>query len=190
MIASMTLIRHAVDDVRVESMNLSTHSESDMLRAYFSQAVQHGRMMSWDGTRGALSLVRFRSLMHRLSFPAYWQAERDGKDMHTDIAAWLSAADGEPPRLDEVARQLGLPGMSNVRADGLSDAWLRRSHADLQAFSDLNAINSYLVALRLFAVTGELNPHDGQRVVRRLRDQLGGRSDAHLTAFLAAWGGD
>ena len=79
--------------------------------------------------------------------------------------------------------------MLSVRADGLSDAWLLKSYADLQAFSDLNAINSYLIALRLFAVTGELNPHDGQRVVERLRDQLGTRAEAHLTAFLAAWGG-
>ena len=190
MIAGMTLIRHAVDEVQVESMNLSTHTEADMLRAYYTHALQHGRMLSWNGSRGGLSVIRFRSLIHRISFPAYWQAQRDGKALHTDVAAWLSMEDGEPPQLDEVARQLGLPGMQGACAEGLSDAWLQQSHAALQAFSDLNALNSYLIALRMFAVTGELNPHDGQRVERRLRDLLGGREAPHLAAFLADWGSD
>ena len=100
---------------------------------------------------------------------------------------WLVASEGV------VGYAIGgwSPGLGiALRADGLSDAWLTRSYVDLQAFSDLNAINSYLIALRMFAATGELNPHDGQRVVERLRDQIGARADAHLKAFLAAWVGD
>ncbi len=187
MIASMTLIRHAVDDVQIKSMSLATHTEADMLRAYYGHALQHGRMLSWNGMRGGLSMIRFRSLVHRISFPTYWQAERGGKALYADIAAWLSMDDGEPPQLDEVSRQLGLPGMLGVRADGLSGAWLKQSHGELQAFSDLNALNSYLIALRMSMVTGELNPHDAQHAERHLRDLLGERAEEHLKAFLANW---
>ena len=190
MIASMTLIRHTLDDVQVESMNLSTHSETDMLRAYYGHALQHGRMLSWDGARGMMSIIHLRSLLHKVSFPAYWQAERDGNELHTDISSWLASADDPSPSLDELARQLGLPGMLGAHAGELSDAWLRQSYAELQAFSDLKALNSYLIALRVFAVTGELSRHDGEHVAQHLRESLGERGDGHLAAFLKSWSGE
>ena len=91
------------------------------------------------------------------------------------------------PGLDETARKLGFPGLGGRTENDVLDAWLKGRHDEVQAFSDLSALNTYLLALRLFSVTGELTRHDNVRVKDRLRDELAGRKDAHLAEFLSAW---
>ncbi|HPE80725.1 MAG TPA: hypothetical protein PKZ35_12030, partial [Gammaproteobacteria bacterium] len=56
-----------------------------------------------------------------------------------------------------------------------------------QAFSEIAALNTYLLALRVFSVTGQVTRHDSARVQNNLRQALARRSDGHLVDFLAAW---
>jgi hypothetical protein len=67
------------------------------------------------------------------------------------------------------------------------DAWLQGRHDEVQAYSDIKALNSYLLALRLFTVTGEMTGHEHEQARNRLRDELSKRDDEHLTAFATAW---
>ncbi|MGB5614128.1 MAG: hypothetical protein WBM67_15895 [Sedimenticolaceae bacterium] len=186
-IASLTLIQHSVQNVNIESMNLSTHSEAEMLHAFFSAILRDGRMVSWGGAEGGIPLVHFRALMHTVSCPAYWQSLKTRGEVHLDIRGWLSPPTGDSPGLDETARKLGFPGLGGRTENDVLDAWLKGRHDEVQAFSDVSALNTYLLALRLFSVTGELTRHDNVRVKDRLRDELTCRKDAHLAEFLSGW---
>lgn len=186
-VAGITLITHSVDDVDVESLHLGTHSEEEMLQAFYRTALRSGHMVSWDGAQTGLPLIHFRSLMHGISYPPYWQAMRERDGLHLDIAGWLSPRTGDRPTLDETARKLGLPGLLGHDEDGATEAWLERDYGSLQAYSDIAALNTYVLALRLFTTTGEITRHDGARVRIRLRDMLGKSQAQHLVDFLAAW---
>ena len=186
-IASISLIKHAVDDVQIEGMNLDTHHEQDMLDAFYEAAGHEGFLVSWEETDFLMPLIRFRTLKHDICHPAYWQRLSERKTLHVDVRGWLSPATDDRPGLDETARKLGLPGLLGMTEDDVFAAWLQDRQADVQAYSDLVAINTYLLALRLFGVTGQMTRHDNRRVQARLREFLLGQDAAHLTAFAAAW---
>lgn len=186
-IAGITLIQHSVDNVNIESLNLATHSEVDMLHAFYRVTLRNGHMVSWDGSQMLLPLVHFRTLMHGVSYPAYWHAQRERGDLHFDICNWMSPTPDDRPGLDETARKFGYPGLLNHSEDNVVDAWQRGRYADVQAYSDICALNTYLLALRLFSMTGEITRHDSSRVGVTLRSELSRRKDMHLGEFLTAW---
>ena len=189
-IAAITTIQHAMGSVQIDSMNLARHSEEDMLHAFFKAVLRDGRLVSWDGERSDLPLVHFRTLKHQISYPAYWLARGGDVQPHLDLQSWLSPSDNDLPSLDETVRKLALPGMFQYSEDSVMDAWLRGQHEAVQAYSDLAALNAYLLALRMFKMTGEITPQDEVRVCKHLRSDLAARSLDHLDAFLAAWGND
>ena len=188
-IAGISLIEHSVDKVQMESLHLPGQREEEMLQAYYRSALRNACLVSWDGARADLPLIHFRTLMHGLSYPAYWQRLRDDGDLHRVICDWLTQVPDDRPGLDETARKLGYPGLLRRDEDDVHAAWLQGRHAEIQAFTELTALNGYLLALRLFATTGEISRHDSARVMNKLRDELGRRDGVHLTEFLAAWSG-
>lgn len=188
-IAGITLIQHSVDSVSVDSLTISTHSEEEMLQAFYRAVLHHGHVVSWDGERNDLPLIHFRTLLYGISAPPYWQALRERSDLHLDLSRFLSPSPADRPGLDETARKLALPGLLNHHEDAMVEAWLEGRYDEVQAFSDITALNVYLLALRLFATTGEITRHDNVRVKERLREVLLGREGRHLADFLTAWSG-
>mgnify|MGYP001828901325 FL=1 len=169
-------------------MHFAGHSEEEMLRAFFHAAQDKGRMVFWGDEHTNIPLVHFRTLKHGISHPAYWKAFDTGKNLHLDIRSYLSPPSDDLPGLDETARKLGFPGLTSRLEHDVMDAWLQDRHDDVQAFSDTTVLNSYLIALRLFTVTGEMTSSDSDRAIESLLDELGGRNDQHITEFLSAWG--
>lgn len=186
-IAAITLIQHSMDNVSIESFSLAEHAEDDMLQAFCRATLRTGRMVSWDGEQSGLPLIHFRTLMRGVSNPAYWQAMRERGDLHLDLCAWLSPTHLDRPVLDDTARKLGLPGMLGLNEDRVVDGWLQGRPGDVQAFSEIAALNIYLIALQLFHTTGEITQHDDARVKGLLRDQLCRSDSRHLADFLSVW---
>jgi hypothetical protein len=186
-IVGITLIRHSLDAMRMETLTLDDCREQDLLHAFYKTALGGDRMVSWDGEQVLVPLLHFRTLSHGLSYPAYWHACSTGKPVHLDVRSWLSPGLDDRPTIDETARKLGFPGMLGLSDEQVSDDWLRGERAPAAAYSEVVALNTYLLALRLFSVTGEMSRHDSTRVEGTLRDGLSERPGRHLRAFLEAW---
>lgn len=186
-IAALTLIRHAIDGFRIESMTLADHSEEEMLHAFYRAALKDGRLVSWDGEQTLIPLIHFRSLKHTISYPPYWEACRAGKKVHFDIRSWLSPSLTDRPQLDATARKLGFSGMLGLDDNAVCDAWLGNDYVGVRAYSDVIALNTYLLAVRLFCMTGEMPQHDGARIQSALREWLKGIEGQHFGDFLSAW---
>ncbi len=186
-IAGMTLIRHSIDGFRIESMTLASHTEAQMLRAFYQAALKDGRLVSWDGEQTLVPLIHFRSLKEDVSYPAYWEACRSGVKLHLDIRSWLSPTPSDRPTLNETACRLGFPGMLDLGDDAVCDAWLAGDHDGVRAYSDVIALNAYLIAVRLFCMTGEMPQHDGARIQRALKDWLKRIDGRHFDEFLNTW---
>ena len=96
-IVSLTLIRHSADRVRIDPMHPESHSEEEMLHAFFESAVDHGRMISWGGEADGVPLVHFRAFKHGVSNPEYWRTLKTADDLHLDICKWLSPPESDLP---------------------------------------------------------------------------------------------
>jgi predicted PolB exonuclease-like 3'-5' exonuclease len=187
-IAGLSLLQHAAGEVRMASMTLAAHTEQDMLQAFYAAAVRDAQLVSWDGERAGLPLLHFRTLTHGLCFPAYWQARAAGDGVHLDLCDWLSPPGTDRPLLDETARKLGFPGLLGRSEGSVYDAWLAARYGEVQAYADIVALNSFLLALRVLHVTGRLAEGDGARAGQHLREILAETDQPHATEFLDAWG--
>ncbi len=189
-IAGITLLEHAVDEVRIESLTEDEHDESAMLHAFYQATLRHTQLITWGGTGEILPLLHFRTLMHEISYPSYWQAVREGREFHRDLRSCLTpeAEVADSPGLDETARRLGFPGLLHHTEDAAAAAWLQGDFSLARAYSELRAINTYLVALRLLAVTGEVDNRDAIRTLNQLREALATQGLTYQAEFLTAWG--
>lgn len=188
-LAGITLIQHSLDKVQVDTLSGPGRGEPEILEAFYRAALREGRTVSWDGGRDGLPLIHFRSLCHSVGFPAYWQTRRERSDFHLDLGQWMAVSGDDAPGLDETARRLGFPGLNGMDPEQLAEAWLAGDVEPLRAWTELCALNVYLIALRLFGVTGQVSRHDRARAENSLREYLGGRREAWIERFLAAWEG-
>ena len=186
-IASLSLIQHAGNNVQLDSRSLAGCSEEDMLRALFKAVSGGGRIVSWDGVESGIPLLHFRTLKHAISYPAYWHALRSDPNRHMDIRDWLSPPSGDRPTLDETARKLGYPGMIGRTEHSVMEAWLQGDYREIQAYSDFAALNTYLLALRIFETSGELASGNLAQMKAKLMDGVVKDDNEHLKAFVAAW---
>jgi predicted PolB exonuclease-like 3'-5' exonuclease len=188
-VAGITLVQHSVDKVQVETLTGAGRGEPEMLEFFYRAALREGRTLSWDGERDSLPLIHFRSLCHSVSFPAYWQTRRERGDFNLDLRQWLAVSGDDAPGLDETARRLGFPGLTGLDPEQVSEAWLEGDSDPARAWTELCALNTYLMALRLFGVTGQVSRHDAARAENTLRDYLRRRGEPWIERFLAAWDG-
>jgi len=189
-IAGLTSISHSADGLRMDSLSMPADDEIDMLHAFFASVIAHDRVLSWGGEAFGIPLVHFRAIKHTVSFPAYWQALEEGKGPHLDLRSWLSPAGADLPTLNDTARKLGFPGLLGRSHDGVIDAWLADRPDEAGAFSDIAALNTYLLALRMLTVTGEVGHQEQAAALQRLRELLKGRDEPYLAEFLSALGND
>lgn len=187
-IATLTLIRHSGQGVELESLNGSNKGEEALLDAFFQASSAGGRMVEWNGEDINLPLIRFRCLKYAKVMPEYMRAMPNGTEPYLDIARWLCVSQTDRPTLDGIARKLGFPGMLSRSEQTAMDAWLLGRQDEVQAFSDVAALNTYLLALSLFSVTGEISGQESLLALNQLKELLEGAGPGHLTEFASAWG--
>ena len=186
-IASLTLIRHSEQGVQLDSLNASKLGEEELLDAFFRAASEVDRIVAWNGEDIDLPLIRFRCLKYSIGHPEYGRTAAQGAETHIDIARWLSASGTDRPTLDETACKLGFPGMLNRSEQTAMDAWLLGRQNEVQAFSDIAALNSYLLALRLFAVRGEVGGPETTTALEQLHELLAAAAPGYFNEFASAW---
>ena len=186
-IASLTLIRHSAKGVRLESLNVHKQSEEALLDVFLHAAWGGDRMVAWNGEDMDLPLVRFRCLKYSIGLPEHWRKGPGETEAHMDIARWLCRSAADQPTMDGIARKLGFPGMLNRSEQTAMDAWLFGSLDEAQAFSDIKALNTYLLALRLFAVRGEITRQESATAAEQLKELLTGDVPGHFSEFVSAW---
>jgi predicted PolB exonuclease-like 3'-5' exonuclease len=189
-IAAMAVLRHGPDAMTVEAMNLSTHAEDAMLRSLFDAVADSDFAVAWDAERDLQAMIRFRALLRRVSLPDAWAAADASPQGHIDLASSLAPSGAVLPRLDDTAKKLGFPGLLDIDALDVIAAWLNEQPGDIQALCEIQLLNLYLVALRLFAIRGLVTRYDSDRHEGVMREWLESRDELHFQQFLQDWGRD
>jgi predicted PolB exonuclease-like 3'-5' exonuclease len=187
-VAALALLEHDDNQVRI-ALPGEGGDEADLLQAFFDAAAAAPHLVSWNGRGGALPLLHLRALKLNVPHAAYWQARTAAPARHLDLLDWLAVPGGETPRLDGLARTLDLPGMLGLDDDEVLAAWLAGRQEDARAHAALCALNTYLIALRMYGIVGEVTPHQAQQSVDSLRAALAGRQEPQIAAFAKAWEG-
>jgi len=199
-VAISVVLRHA-DQVRVWSIGDEQSDEAEILRRFFDGIEKYTpTLVTWNGSGFDLPVLHYRSLLHGVSAPRYWDTgdlDRDFKwnnylsryhARHTDLMDVLSAYQGRAcAPLDEVAKILGLPGKLGLDGSQVWDAWRAGRLADIRNYCETDVLNTYLIYLRFELIRGHLDEPRWRREIELLRTHLQTEAKPHFRAFLDAW---
>ena len=189
------------DRFRLWSLGDLESPERDLVHRFFDGIERYTpTLVSWNGLGFDLPVLHYRSLLHGVAAPRYWETGEDDPGFrwnnylsrfhqrHTDLMDVLSAYQGRAAApLEVVATLLGLPGKMGQSGAQVWDRYLAGDLAGIRDYCELDVLNTYLVYLRLELVRGRLDPQGHARECQLVRDTLAGDERPHLQALLRAW---
>lgn len=199
-VAISVVLRHA-DQLRVWSLGDLDSDEADIIRRFYDGVEKYApTLVTWNGGGFDLPVLHYRSLVHGISAPRYWdtgEIDRDFKwnnylnrfhSRHTDLMDVLSGYQGRATApLDDIAQMLGLPGKLGMDGSRVWDAYQEGKLSEIRDYCETDVLNTYLVYLRFEQMRGNLDGPGYELELRRVRDYLKAEDRPHFRAFLEAW---
>jgi hypothetical protein len=200
-IVAISVVLRTPERVRVWSLGEADTPEQELLQRFFDGIDRFTpTLVSWNGSGFDLPVIHYRSLLHCVAAPRYWDTggtDRDFKwnnylgrfhERHTDLMDVLS---GYQPRasakLDEIASLLGFPGKTGMSGARVWDSCLAGDIAGVRNYCETDVLNTYLVFQRFELIRGHLTADGYRRVCDELRQELIAQDRPHLNEFLANW---
>jgi predicted PolB exonuclease-like 3'-5' exonuclease len=203
-IVAISVVLRMADTLKVWSLGDPEAGEAELIRRFFDGLDQYTPdLVSWNGGGFDLPVLHYRALLHGVSSPTYWEIGDEDRSFrynnylsrfhwrHIDVMDVLS---GFQPRaragLDAIAVMLGFPGKMGIKGDQVWPYYLEGRIGDIRNYCETDALNTYLVYLRLQHMRGVLDDTLLGSETDRVRQLLESSPDAHLQAFLTEWPGE
>ncbi|HVF47651.1 MAG TPA: hypothetical protein VNA17_08810, partial [Pyrinomonadaceae bacterium] len=142
--------------------------------------------------RGMINDIAARDFCKRPDKP--WEGSDyfkkwDNED-HLDLVKRFSGG-AMMPKLDEFAKLCGFPGKIDVRGDQVTDMWLAGDVTRIVEYNQIDALNTYLVWLRMVYFAGQIEEEEYIAEQEQLREFLENETrkeeKAFLVKFLERW---
>ncbi len=189
------------EGIKVWSLGDEDAGEGEIIRRFYDGIERFTPLLvSWNGGGFDLPVLHYRSLLHGIAAPRYWETGDEDNSFrwnnyisryharHTDLMDVLSAYQPRATaRLDEVAVMLGLPGKMGMSGAKVWDSYQAGDLAGIRNYCETDVLNTYLVYLRFELIRGRLLAPQYEARCQQLRDYLEQSGKPHLEAFAAAW---
>jgi predicted PolB exonuclease-like 3'-5' exonuclease len=192
------------DSFRCWTLGAEEDGEAELIRRFYDGIDRYTpQLVSWNGCGFDLPVLHYRSLVHGLSAPRYWDMGDDDRDFkfnnylnryhtrHLDVMDVLSLYQGRGAApLDQLAKLLGFPGKLGMDGSKVWDAFQDGQIASIRNYCETDAVNTYLVYLRFQLLRGVYDAARYQRELELVRATLGKCEGAHWQEFLGQWKAD
>jgi 3'-5' exonuclease len=189
------------ESFRVWSLGTPEDGEAELIRRFFDGIEKYTpQLVSWNGGGFDLPVLHYRSLVHGISAPRYWDQGEDDRDFkwnnyisryharHLDLMDLLALYQ---PRnnvpLDEMAKLIGFPGKLGMDGSQVWGAYLGGKRREIRNYCETDAANTYLLYLRFQLLRGVFDAAQYEREVALVRLTLGKSAETHWREFLEAW---
>ena len=174
--------------------------EAEMLERFFHGIEKYTpQLISWNGAHFDMPVIHYRSLLHGVAAPRYWDTGDDDREFrynnylnryharHLDLMDVLSLYDFHAVApLDGVARLIGAPGKPGVEGAQVWDLFRAGELERIRNYCETDVLNTYLVYLRFQRIRGHISADACARRVARLRAALEASGKEHLCEFAAS----
>lgn len=200
-IVAISVVLATNRNVNVWTLGDSDSSEKEILQRFFEGIEKYTpTLVSWNGGGFDLPVLHYRSLLHGVQAPRYWENGKDDQsfrwnnylsrfhERHTDLMDVIAGYQNRCyAPLTEVASMLGFPGKMGMSGDKVWDAYLNGQIDDIRDYCESDVLNTYLVYLRFEFIRGHLSESAYHDECQRVRDMLIAENKPHLQEFLQAW---
>jgi hypothetical protein len=189
------------DSFRCWSLGSAQESEGELIRRFFDGIEKYTpQLVSWNGGGFDLPVLQYRSLLHGVPAPRYWEQGDEDRDFrynnyiarfhmrHVDLMDVLSLYQnrGQAP-LHEMARLLGFPGKLGLDGAKVWDAYQAGEIEAIRNYCATDAANTYLVFQRFQLIRGLADEQRYAKELELVRETLGKSGEEHWREFLARW---
>jgi hypothetical protein len=189
------------EGLQVFSIAEPERGEPEILQKFFEGVAKLvPQLVSWNGGGFDLPVLNYRSLIHKVSAPAFWETGDDNRDFrfnnyisryhsrHLDLMDVLAMYQ---PRnnaaLDDVAQLAGFPGKIGIGGAKVWETWLAGDVAKIRDYCEADTANTYLLFLRYQLLRGIFTPQAHKKEIKLLKEHLGGLNKPHWREFLQLW---
>lgn len=200
-IVAISVVLRNHDQLKIWSLGEINSSEKELIERFYNGIEKFTpNLVSWNGSGFDLPVLHYRSLLHGVRAPKYWEVGECDSSFrwnsylnryhyrHLDLMDVLA---GYQPRanapLDEIAQLLGLPGKMGMSG---SEVWKYFQKGELESirnYCETDVLNTYLIYLRFEMLRGKITPQQYQDEILRTRQFLTNETKAHWQEFLAHW---
>lgn len=200
-VVAISIVLRTSGNFKVWSLGQEDSPESELLERFYDGIQRFDpTLVSWNGSGFDLPVIHYRSLLHAVTAPRYWEIGQEDTNFrynnylgrfhwrHIDLMDVLA---GYQPRgfapLDQVASMLGFPGKMGMSGDKVWQAYLGGEIASIRNYCETDVLNTYLIYLRFELLRGHLDEVGYHRECELVRTSLESLEKSHLNQFLLAW---
>jgi len=203
-IVTISAVLRSRDTLKVWSLGDIEAGEAEILRRFFDGIEKFTpTLVSWNGSGFDLPVIHYRSLLHGIEAPRYWETGDTDREFrwnnylsryharHLDLMDVISGYQMRSTApLDEVASMLGFPGKMGMDGSRVWDTWLAGDLQAIRDYCETDVLNTYLVYLRFELIRGNLDGSEYQQECELLASTLKNEAGPHFREFLQAWHSD
>ncbi len=201
-IVAISVVLATNNRVKVWSLGDESSDEAELINRFFKGLEQYTpTLVSWNGTGFDLPVLHYRTLLHGIAAPRYWEVGESDSSFrwnnylnryhyrHLDLMDVLAGYTGRANApLTEIAMMLGCPGKMGMSGQDVWPAYQRGEIAQIRNYCETDVINTYLVYLQFELMRGQISVEDLAQTKSVLRESLSAEQKPHLDEFLKAWG--
>jgi len=200
-IVAISVVFEKYDQLKVWSLGNKDSDEKEIIQRFFEGIEQHTpTLVSWNGGGFDLPVLNYRSLIHSVQAPRYWETGDDDTSFrynnyisrfhwrHTDLMDVL--ANFQPragAKLDQIATMLGFPGKFGMDGSLVWDKFQQGEIEEIRNYCETDVLNTYLVYLQFEMIRGRCSRGLLAQKIERVKDLLRESGESHLEEFLEVW---
>jgi predicted PolB exonuclease-like 3'-5' exonuclease len=198
-ICAISLVISQGSQIKVWSLGDEKSDEKELISRFFAGIDKHTpTLVSWNGSGFDLPVLHYRSLLHKIAAPTYWEAGENQQAFrwnnylsrfhyrHIDLMDIIAGYQNKAfAPLDDISSLLGFPGKMGMSG---SKVWEQYADGHIKAIRDYcetDVLNTFCVYLRFELTRGIINQEEYQNTIERLKKYLQSENEkAHLQEFL------
>jgi len=198
-IVAISLVISSASQLKVWSLGDEASDEPDLIKRFFKGIETHlPTLVSWNGAGFDLPVLHYRSLLHKITAPSYWEVGENIQAFrwnnylnrfhyrHLDLMDVLAGYQNKAfAPLDDISSMLGFPGKMGMSGDKVWQTYQDGNVSSIRDYCETDVLNTYCVYLRFELIRGILSQEDYRQAMDRLQNYLQAEQDKpHLVAFL------
>ena len=187
---------------RVRCLGQADDPEQTLLAGFFKTIERYTpKLISWNGNGFDLPVLHYRSLIHGVVAPRYWDTGEDDRDFrynnylsryhtrHLDLMDVLAKYNGRGNApLDDLSKLCGFPGKLGMDGSQVWEAWTQGRGNEVRAYCETDVVNTWVGYCRFRLLRGELDASSYDAEIALVRETLEKSEEPHWKQYLEAWG--
>lgn len=200
-IVAISAVFRSGDNIAVWSLGEMDSDEKTILQKFFHLIERYSpNLVSWNGGGFDLPVLHYRSLVHGVSSPRYWDQGHDDKqfkwnnylsryhERHMDLMDLMALYNNRAfVPLDQMASLLGFPGKMGMSGAKVWDAFISGNIQGIRQYCESDVLNTWLVYLRFQLIRGHLTQQGYDMELSITRDYLQREAHPHFLEFIQQW---